>query len=624
VALSLVLAVFTSIAAIGARGARYTAAELGVQFSTLEATLVGVAGDDGGISGDVRLQSAGDATVSAYVTSLGWIGADPEADVPSEIPDSCILSPCIHSGRVTIDPVESDLVAGVWKSLRVSVAVVQEPGLYAGWLWIQLRPKAPPSSSASPTPALSPTLDRPIPNGEVAIPLLARIRDKGFIEPLGSMTEIQARRTHLDSWLDTALAFILLPEAERSNVVYVTSNNPGIDTLLIQSGKVWAIGERTNRALGTDATVTAAVSARIVPPLLIPPTVSTPLAIRLNLDEIESDRYRGAVYLDVNDQASLQRVDLTLTVRDGPSLALALLILGAAFGWVSKWLTDKGERILTLQSRLDGLVQRSRVRLGPQDQVGLGPSLTDAQRDIDGSEIERASERVGKIERAIDTLEGLARIVDRVPPDKADEVGDIRELAYALDVDEADKQLTALRQELGPRRDARVHPAPSVRRSNRLVLLLGVFVATVAFVGVAILSTGVQPGGIGVPPPTGIKPTPTPALPTAATAPQAHREVTAADNQVTLTVAVLILAVVVWRLPWIVGRFRGRRVGVIRSIRILIQGATLVLLVLVGLRLLYVDEGTDVIRAYVDPIYQFLLWGFGAGFGSKTLGVLLK
>ena len=132
------------------------------------------------------------------------------------------------------------------------------------------------------------------------------------------------------------------------------------------------------------------------------------------MKKIEDDEYRGAIYLELGGQSVPQAVNVNLTIRDGPSLALGLLILGAAFGWLSKWVTEKGEQILAANDRSAKLTARAAADLSHADVAGLGPAFGDVRADIDANEIDRATSRMGLIESAIDLLRDLARIEDRI------------------------------------------------------------------------------------------------------------------------------------------------------------------------------------------------------------------
>jgi hypothetical protein len=428
---------------------------------------------------------------------------------------------------------------------------------------------------------------------------------------------VLARRTLLVGPVDEFLGPFVLPNVERQQSIAVPLVNPGSDTLHIAGMTVVALGQNTGRLLASPL---ASVDTPGLSDMTVPATLRTPFAVTLDLPGIERDRYVGAVYVTVDGVNQPIAVPFDVTVRGGPTGPLVLISLGIAFGIVAKFVAEKGTAATDAEDSLKALTSRlASADILAADRAGIAPNVEAATADFNAGRLEAASEKVKAINGAVDVLLLILRFERRHP--EAENLASAREMAYSLNVANAQAQLTEAQKAVkGPTRtvapeEGVVVSAPT--RGPRLQLIGAMLVIVVAAVAVAYVT--ILPG-VGRP---GVVPSP---LPSAGPIgpPLADRETGDDQRLVLFGVLGLGLALFLGSMPWLSRRVFTGGTAWIRIARVAINIVTPVALAVLGLRILYGDNAAALIASQIDPLYQFLLWGFAAGLGTKALSSLVK
>lgn len=623
-------------------GSASAAEHVSVAVDRTPVEIVASAGTD--LTGAFTVTVSADADLFLTATDLRRLGPDPYGSYAAPEPGARCSEPpptCVDASRITVDTSAPSIPAGIRTRIGVEVAAIAEPGQYRGWLLVQVRPKPPTiqTDDGGPLPTEEPF-------DSEAIELVVRVWEAVALPALSGQEKIIARRTLLVGPFDVVLGAILLPTVETNARIVVPFTNPGADSIRVLGIETVAIGQRTGSLLWNGL-----APARLPSGLdgVVPATVQTPFAMTLDLERIRSDRYVGAVYVSTAGRSEPFVLPVDITVRAGPTWPLVLLALGLAFGTLAKWLTEHGSRF----TAVDDSIRSTRARLtsgpSPGNMAALQPHLTRAESELRTGALDAASKRVTQVNEAIDLLTDLDALTARYPSADPEKVKVIRDRAALLNVKAGRTAFDELQDALvsvpmaptpipappagGPESIPRPLPlrAPP-RRSFAFVpgLVAILVVVVIAAIGVPLLSFGPEatpsPTAIATPStqPTSVPPTLPPATLLPGGPPAAERVPVDDARTVALAVLGLLLAGVVGLLPVVSGRLPDHRVRLIRVARVVVSVGTPILLVLVGLRVLYVDDGASLLAAQIDPVLQFLLWGFAGGIGSKTLANVVK
>lgn len=566
---------------------------------------------EGTFTGDLVATASEDVVAWVVPSDLTQIGTDPAADVPGEGPATCHgPTGCIDRSQVTVTPPNATLSAGVRTAFRISVTGITEPGLYTGQVVLQFRAAPQPAQSPSPAPSLSP-LDT------ITVPMAIRAFESTALPTLPKQEGVVARRTLLVGPVDDFFGPLVLPNVEQQPIVAVPFVNPGSDTLHVAGMTVVALGQNTGHLLTSPL---ASVETPGLPDGSVPATLRTPFAVSLDLPNIERDRYVGAVYVTVAGVNQPFAVPFDVTVRGGPTGPLVLISLGIAFGIVARFVAEKGTAATDAEDSLKALVTRlANADILAADRAALRPMVEAATADFTAGRIAATSDKVKAINGALDVLISILGFERRYPGVEPEKLASARAFAYSLDVPNAQAQFAEAHKAvkdpprtLGPGGDG--VPGTPTRRP-RLLLVGATLVVLVA--AVALVTILPSYGGPGVAPSPG--PSGAPIGP-----PLAVRETGDDQRLVTFGVIGLGLALFLSLMPWLSGRRFVRWTAWIRIARVAINIVTPVALAVLGLRILYGDNAAALIASQIDPLYQFLLWGFAAGLGTKTLSSLVK
>jgi hypothetical protein len=222
----------------------------------------------------------------------------------------------IQRGRVSIAGPE-ELPANAPTDYEVTVADVIEPGNYSGKLEIR--------GDGGMVP--------------VPVPILVVARSEPSVEPLDGTTPVGLKLVRCDNAFDCALAHFVLPESAFGRSRSVLLVNTTDADAYVASASV-ALQAQTN----DNELTTAELQPDI--PVLVPAYDIAAVSIMIDRSRIPPDHYTGAFYIRLKDAPARIAIPADVSIREGPSIALMLLLLGVLIGLLYRFMQGPGRKLL--------------------------------------------------------------------------------------------------------------------------------------------------------------------------------------------------------------------------------------------------------------------------------------
>jgi len=499
----------------------------------------------------------------------------------------------IDASAVTLEPAQLTLKPNIPQAIKISVKAT-EPGTYTGSIRATIaRPQA--TAPAAPSGGAS----GPIPSPVTTIPATAEF----------SLTVVAVASPHLDvtgdkvtnhrvgqpNALDRLLAWLFLDPSETSGRVDLAVQNPSIEDVRVAGISAAGIDE------ATGSSISAAVQSQDYSPALTvaardQATLQLPLAVFP-----ESGHYVGNASIAFDGESDRQSVPLDLTIRDSPTWALILLLAGLAGGALVRWSSSRGDAIAAAVARRAEVAQRiEKAHVEPPDAAALREELQALETDI----LEHPDVATGKIDDVADRLAILVdlQVFAETHPDASAGVQTVRDLIHERRTKDAEDALHKLQDAAGKERIAEVSwsggatggetsaVTPNRGSSGGLVKP----VALVAIIAIAIYAASSGTFGFS----SGFE---------------------APSPSTWLQYGALIALGLIFLARGTLTAWLERKIGRVLLARQLVRVAIDVGLVVVGMRLLYVDDANAILGGQLSPILQYVLWGVGSDISAQAL-----
>jgi len=212
---------------------------------------------------------------------------------------------------------------------------------------------------------------------------------------------IQLVREHwlLDRWM----AWAFLPESERREQWPIQLENPLRAPVKIGSSILVDTGTETDQHFWEGQVELPSPS----PEVPGGEVASLPLTLKRSL--LSAGHYRGDVRLSFEGVDQPFKVPVEVNVRWGPSLALALLLLGVGMGRFVKYMQDRGQPQAAALGAYYGVTNRVR-QADPADRAILDPMLTAVRQDVEQEQLADIPQRLATIRARLDALQELRQI----------------------------------------------------------------------------------------------------------------------------------------------------------------------------------------------------------------------
>jgi hypothetical protein len=210
----------------------------------------------------------------------------------------------IDRSSVSVPPGLS-LPDGLWQDVPISVMNVPSVGEYTGTIQFFLRGQ----------------------QSAITINILLRADVIPNVRPL--LPNVSYKVVRCGGWLDCWLASVFVPDIRTLDALNLTLENDTSAPLALEEGVVNLYGERSGRTLGQNA-------FSIIGPQRMEANAPFVAEITMRPDLIPSDVYRGSIRFKVEGLATPVIVPADMSVRDGPALALLVIVFGIIIGRLSR------------------------------------------------------------------------------------------------------------------------------------------------------------------------------------------------------------------------------------------------------------------------------------------------
>ena len=367
-------------------------------------------GQPASFSGNVRL------TASADAAELRLLASD--------LRHSADASVSIDRANVSI-PAGTTLTKGQPRDVRVTVANVSRPGVYAG----QLKLLLPGQTEAQ----------------ALVIPLELRIEAKPKVQPVQAALTFQVARcaNTFSCWLARGL----LPASVTRDVWPIALENQTLAPVDVTDAAIVMRGEKTGAALGPGDIILSV-------PHTLPANKVELIDLMIRRDRLPSDKYTGTLRFKLAGSDQPATVNVDLNVRDGPGWAILVALFGIIVGRLAR---DAGSAEAQKQMRL--LPRYYAIKAKAERVLDLAASAYVAgqlagvkaridagkeSEDVVGQEIDKVGARIDflagleDLERKLAGL-GLDALTAKVKP----QIAAARKALIDGNVEEAQKQRAA-------------------------------------------------------------------------------------------------------------------------------------------------------------------------------------
>jgi hypothetical protein len=397
-------------------------------------TINGRIGDDASFSTEIRL------TASEAVSNLRLLSSDLKPDCASLSEADCGSS-VIERGQVTLaNSDEITLEPGVPQDVKLRVASVKVPGTYRGsiqfWGLGSLMMELPLVVTAVSPPMLSPR------NGTDAIKLQV----------------VTCSSASLSS-LDCLIARLLLPAQVMTDAFPLLFNNDSLSTVSALAG-ISAVGDQTRHVL-TEKELLLSVDGQQQASrnsnLELKPMPISRLNLQLQLDNSPADHYVGDIRLRLVGQESPISLPLDISVRNGPGIAVLLLLFGVILGRIQKFVAESTgpQNVLLKLKKVLRSEEWKKEAMHLDDQAILQPILDQANKHASDNDADALKKDLSRITKFRHLLRYLRNTALNLPKDEStrkalsDEIQKARD-AIKTGQDDAESLVCSIRKQAPP------------------------------------------------------------------------------------------------------------------------------------------------------------------------------
>lgn len=283
---------------------------------------------------------------------------------------------------------ETKLQAGIPKDFQVKVSNPQSPGTYKGQIQVLLPGQKPQA---------------------IDITLLVKARPK--IIPLRGNEQVQLQLTQCSWWLDCRLAHLLFPKSAFLQSWDLAFDNTEDAPVKVNSAEVLLKGEQTGYQLNSHHIRVANI------PQISKPNEIVRLPLTWDTTKIPSDRYTGAVYLNLEDAQERLIIPVNLTMRIAPLMPLLVLFLGILLGRLIKYMQEKGIPQSSALAKVKEL-EKQVAQTTSADQKIILPMVEEVEQLVQRMKLEKATVELEKVTARWECLQQLRTIEQKLEPIK--------------------------------------------------------------------------------------------------------------------------------------------------------------------------------------------------------------
>jgi hypothetical protein len=217
--------------------------------------------------------------------------------------------------------------------------------------------------------------------------------------PLKGTEQVRLQLVNCGWWLDCAVARLLLPASATINQRELQFDNSTQSSVDILNAAAILQGDFTGYQL-TNSAISLPKEVRSLPANQI---VRIPLT--LDRSQMPPDQYTGAIYLTLQNRSDRLVLPIDLSVRSGPLMPLVVLFFGVILGRLFKYMQERGEP----QARSLGEVYRlrtdiERAKLDDQNKQLLLAMVPEMETMVDREQLDNVPAEIQAIRNRLDIL----------------------------------------------------------------------------------------------------------------------------------------------------------------------------------------------------------------------------
>lgn len=333
----------------------------------------------------IEARGAASATGNIQITSLGREVQGLRILVQDL---KCEGRPDVRIERSSVTfPTSTALTADQPQDLRITVANIATPGTYKGDLQFFVSTQA---------------------EAVLLVPL--EVHAQARPEVRATYPTLNRQSVRCSGWLSCLIAGGLLPGGVTRSDWPVPLENHTLQAVAIEESSLTLRGEKTGELLP------AAVLTPDKLPLPMSANQNSTLNLQVNPEKASADSYRGQLRLKIQGSDEPLLINLELGVREGPLLAILVIVLGIGMGRLVRQMeTPEVQQQLKLLGRYQAVKERSSKLQDPGAASHLQHQLTQLKERIEsGRETQEALSAVfDQLEARIAFLIDLERQVER-------------------------------------------------------------------------------------------------------------------------------------------------------------------------------------------------------------------
>lgn len=300
----------------------------------------------------------------------------------------CTEQPEAHIERSSVAaPATTSLTADQPQDLRITVSNILRPGTYTGTLRFYV-----PQQSEQ----------------VLSVPMEVRVQARPDVK--ATYPTLNRQSVRCGGWLSCAIAGMLLPGGVLRADWPVPLENHTLQAVAIEESTLTLRGDKSGEFLPAAALVPEKLAA----PMRANQQLS--LNLRVNPEKASADSYRGQLRLKIQGSDEPLLINLELGVREGPLLALIVIVLGIGMGRLVRQMeTPEVQQQLKLMGRYHAALDRNAKLQDASAASYLQHQLDQIKERIEnGRESEQAlGTALEQIEARISFLLGLESLVER-------------------------------------------------------------------------------------------------------------------------------------------------------------------------------------------------------------------
>lgn len=226
--------------------------------------------------------------------------------------------------------------------------------------------------------------------------------EQGALIALPGTEQIQLQLVNCSGWLDCSLARLFLPDSAFLDRRQLQFDNRTSTAAIVLNTAAIAQGVTSNYPLTSEISIPK-------DSLSLAANQISSLPLNIQRSALPPDRYTGAVYITLTPQQDRLVLPLNISVRSGPLMPLAFLLLGIILGQLFKYWQERGEpqtKAYQEVMRLESDIKAADL----EDQAILLPMVKRVKKLVVREQLEKANSELELIRNRLDVLIKLRTI----------------------------------------------------------------------------------------------------------------------------------------------------------------------------------------------------------------------